>query len=347
MEFPYLLGWNESYEQMIDEAIPHDQLGRIVGENRALFWVATRDGEVTMTIPGKMRHEASSKEDLPHVGDWVLFEKDIIKRVLPRSSLLTRKEVGIRDVQVLATNVDVVFILTSLNQDFNVRRLERYLALVEESGTKPVFVLTKTDLVESTEVFEDELRKLSPRTPVFCVSTKRKQGLELFQPYLVQGKTAILLGSSGVGKSSLINTFLGQEMLFTQEIREGDGRGKHSTTGRHLLKLPTGGVIIDSPGMREIGLWVSEESVDRAFTDITDLMTQCRFTNCLHQTEPGCAVKNALKTGALDEARFESYEKLRQEVAFYARRNDKKATSDEKKKWKKVAMQLRQKKDEQ
>jgi ribosome biogenesis GTPase / thiamine phosphate phosphatase len=299
-------------------------------------------------ISGRFRHEAVSRADLPAVGDFVGVQglpgenKAIIQRVLPRRSKLSRNNAGATtDEQILAANVDTAFIVSSLNLEFNQRRIERYLTMIYNSGAQPVVLLTKADLCSDIDGAAAEISAVAPGVPVLAVSALIWQGLDQLAPYLGSGKTVVLLGSSGVGKSTLANCLLGRDELATRAI-SFDDKGSHTTTARHLLMLPQGGMIIDTPGMRELQLWDGGEGLSAAFDDIEALGATCRFGDCGHESEPGCAIKQAIADGTLSAERYESYIKLRRELAFHARRQDLSLQRAEKAKWKKIHVQQRQ-----
>lgn len=271
---------------------PEYTLGRILSQEKDLYRMITAEGECVAKVSGKFRYQAAHPFDFPAVGDFVMAggtgkgTQAVIHQVLPRKSVFMRKAAGSdRKEQLVATNIDIVFLCMALNQDFNVRRLERYLSIAWDSGAKPVVVLTKSDICEDIE------EKL---------------------PYLSAGTTAAFLGSSGVGKSTLVNRLLGEERLATGDIRNDD-KGRHTTTHRELLFLPDGGMVIDTPGMRELGMWDAKSGIDRTFSDIEELALQCRFRDCTHTVESGCAVQKALKNGTLSKERMQSYQKLKTE----------------------------------
>lgn len=249
--------------------------------------------------------------------------------------------------QVIVTNIDTAFVVTSLNKDLNMRRLERYLSIARQSGAEPVIVLNKSDICADVEAKINDVLAIAPNVPVLAISATEKSGLEKLSPYLQDGKTVVLLGSSGVGKSTLINALEGRERQKIGDIREDDGRGRHTTTARELLVLENGGIIIDNPGMREIQLWDAGEGLHDTFQDITELAAQCKFTDCQHETEPGCAVKRAINEGTLLEVRLESYRKLQRELIAFERKKNPALRAAERKKWKKIghmAKEIRKKK---
>jgi ribosome biogenesis GTPase len=289
-----------------------------------------------------MEHEAGA-DGMPAVGDWVAIAarpeegRATIHAVLPRRTKFSRKVAGnTSEEQVLAANVDAVFLVMSLNEDFNLRRLERYITMAWESGAQPVIVLTKTDLCPDWELRVLEVEAIAFGVPVHAVSNISGEGLEVVREHVTHGRTIALLGSSGVGKSTLVNTFAGEELLATQEIREDDGEGRHTTTHRQLVLLPDGGLVLDTPGMRELQLWESSDGITETFSDVEDLAAQCRFSDCAHRTEPGCAVQTAIEDGTLPFERWASYKKLQRELAHLERRLDKRLQAEERKRWAKA-----------
>lgn len=337
-------GWSEFYE---DHFQPY-QLGgyapgRVLLEYNHLYRVYTEQGELLSDIAGKLRHEAAGRADLPVVGDWVVVEprsgegKATIQAVLPRKSKFVRKAAGSRtEEQIVGANIDTVFLVTSLNQDFNLRRIERYLIVALEGGARPVIVLSKADLSDEIEERIAEIQSVAGEVPVHAISTVSEGGLVELMPYFRDGETVALLGSSGVGKSTLINRLIGRDVQKVKEIREHDGRGQHTTTHRELILLPQGGLVLDTPGMRELHLWDGEESLHVAFDDIEELARNCYFSDCQHRDEPRCAIREALADGTIDAARYQSYEKLHKELKHVARKQDVNAQITEKKRWKKL-----------
>jgi ribosome biogenesis GTPase len=335
------LGWDDAFAEEFE---PHAQAGltpgRVAVQHRGAYDVLTEDGELRCDVAGRLYEEASSPAELPAVGDWVAIAArpdegaGTVQAVLSRRTKFSRKTAWqASEEQVLAANVDVAFIVTSLNDELNLRRLERYLTLAWESGARPVLVLTKADLADDVEASVAEVESVAFGAPVHAISSVSGVGLDAVRAHLRPGITAALLGSSGVGKSTLVNTLAGEELLETREIRD-DGKGRHTTTRRELVQLPGGALVIDTPGMREVQLWIAEEGLEEAFSDVTELFEHCRFSDCAHESEPGCAVKEALANGTLAPERWESYLKLQRELAHLERRLDKRAQSEERKRWK-------------
>lgn len=346
-----LLGWDAERQEQFDE---HAAAGlvpyRVSIQHRGAYDVVGEDGERRCEVPVRIVRAAASPSDLPVVGDWVAVEqtepgRGVIHAVLPRRSKFSRLAAhdpasATTEEQVVAANVDVVFIVTSLNEDLNLRRLERYLTLAWESGAAPVILLTKSDLVDDAAPAVAEVCEIAAGVPVHTVSVRTGEGLEAVRSEVGAGRTAALLGSSGVGKSTLVNVLVGEELLATQEIR-ADGKGRHTTTRRELVRLPGGGLVIDTPGMRELQLWVADHGLEEAFDDVTSLFPDCRFRDCAHETEPGCAVRTALDEGRLSPERWESYRKLERELEVLERRLDKRAQAEQRRKWRTTSRAMR------
>lgn len=343
------LGWTDSHQLDFEPyAAAGLEPGRVSEQHRGAYVVLAEPGELRAEAAGRLSHEASGFGDLPAVGDWVALAvrpdegAATIQAVLPRRTKFSRKVAwSATEEQIVAANVDTVFLLSSLNEDLNLRRLERYLTLGWESGARPVIVLTKRDLDPNWERRVLEVEAVAFGVPVHAISNVTGEGLDAVRAYVEPGKTIALLGSSGVGKSTLVNTLVGEEILAVQEIRESDGEGRHTTTHRQLVPLPGGGLVLDTPGMRELQLWESAEGLGETFADIEELSAECRFNDCAHVTEPGCAIRAALADGTLAHDRWESYGKLQRELAHLERRLDKRAQAEERKRWAKQSAEGR------
>jgi len=344
------LGWNDAFaQQFAAYAAEGYSVGRIALEHKHLYRIYTEQGELLGEIAGKMRFTACGRDDYPAVGDWVVIrprleeKKATIHAILPRTSKFSRKVAGeTMEEQIVAANVDTVFLVNALNNDFNLRRIERYLILAWESGATPVLILSKADLCDDIDQKVAEVESVAFGVPIHVISSEQHQGLDAIQPYLREGTTIALLGSSGAGKSTLINRLYGDDRQKVKEVREGDDRGRHTTTHREMILLPNGGLVIDTPGMRELQLWDADEGFQDAFEDIESLAADCRFRDCTHGKEPGCAVKTAIKNGSLNPERYANYLKLQRELAYLARKEDVKLQVAEKEKWKKIHMAARQ-----
>jgi ribosome biogenesis GTPase / thiamine phosphate phosphatase len=331
------LGWGPFFE---DAFRPYREEGLLP----ARVAVQHRGGYVLLTEDGELEAEAARRlvrsGELAAVGDWVAVrrlseEQAIVEAVLPRRTVFSRKETMDRvGEQVVAANVDTVFLVSALGHDLNLRRLERYLTAGWDSGAEPVVVLTKSDL-HPGEVDEAvaAVEGIAFGVPVHAASNVTKEGLDALDRYLGPGRTVALLGSSGVGKSTLVNSLLGEERMATAAVREDDERGRHTTSHRELVQLPGGALLLDTPGMRELQLWVDEEALDTAFADVSELAAQCRFSDCTHDHEPGCAVAAALEDGRLDPQRWASYRKLQAEIRALEIRQDKALRSEQRKRW--------------
>ncbi len=326
------LGWSSFFESGFQPFSKSGySVGRVTEAHKNLYRILTERGELMGKMSGKMRHENVAGADFPAAGDWVVLQERTeertatIQAILPRFSKFSRKVAGkTTREQILAANIDTAFLVIALNNDFSIRRMERYLAIARESGAAPVVLLNKADLMDSDTLAErvTEVLKSASVVPVHAVSAKTKQGLRDVESYLKKGKTAVFLGSSGVGKSALINALFGSEEQKTGETRQRDDSGRHTTVFQRLIILPEKGMVIDTPGLRELQLWEIETGLSEVFQDIEDLAAGCRFRDCSHESEPGCAVKEAIKQGTLDLARLESYLKLQKEMAFTADRKE-------------------------
>ena len=347
------IGWTPS---RADAFVPHaaDGLvpGRVSLEHTHIYRVLTAEGEVLARVAGRLRHQASGRSDFPAVGDWVALESDSagsdarIRAVLPRHSRFSRRAAGDpTEEQIVAANIDTVFLVGGLDGDFNPRRIERYLFVASESGAIPVVLLNKADLVEAPEAMANEVRALAPGVAVHAVSCRVDGSLDVLREHLAPGTTAALLGSSGVGKSTIVNRLIGFDLLRTRDVRVADSRGRHTTTSRQMVLLPEGGVLIDTPGMRELQLWETGEALAGTFGDIDALAGACRFRDCQHRQEPGCAVRAATDAGELDAGRLASYHKLQEEQAHHARQVDERAQLDEKRRSKVLSRTIKRFKD--
>ncbi|HJZ64045.1 MAG TPA: ribosome small subunit-dependent GTPase A [Candidatus Acidoferrum sp.] len=317
------LGWSDIFEKQWQEKQKTGLIrGRVSEENRGFHKVISEFGEIWAELRGKLRHEAVSREMLPAVGDWVLITgsggRAQIEFVFTRRSKFSRKIAGKKtEEQIVAANVDTVFLVSSLNREFNARRIERYLTLAWESGARPVIVLNKSDLCEKVAEVRHDAEDVAMSVRIVVASVVSGEGITELRELVRTGGTTALLGSSGVGKSSLINSILGRELQTTAETRECDDKGRHTTTSRQLIVVPGGGVLLDTPGMRELQLWDASEGIANAFTDVAELAQQCKFRDCTHRSEPGCAVRETM-----DEKRLANYHKLQREEEFLESKQD-------------------------
>jgi len=345
------LGWNSHFDACWKElGIAGWQAARVVEEQRECYRIVGEAGEMPAEVTGRFRHQAHDPSDFPSVGDWVAINVPanaataMIHAVLPRRTKLSRKISGDRDrpehsrtmEQVLVANVDAVYIVASLNRDLNARRFERYLTAVWESGAEPVLILNKMDLCPNPEEIASEVATVASGASIYLVSAMTGAGLDELSRHIRSKSTIVLVGSSGVGKSTIINRLLQFEAQPTQQIRSDDDRGRHTTSYRRLFILPSGGILIDTPGLRELQLWDSTSGLHETFDDIYELAEGCRFRDCQHDAEPGCAVRDAI-----DGERLENYQKLKRELHHLDRRRDAAMQSAEKKIWKRTQKALR------
>lgn len=328
------LGWNDSFQHAFNAvARPGWIPGRLIRETKINFTALLDGGEdLDVVVSGKLWHDAATDAELPAVGDWVAIDpgepgdEAVIRAILPRQSCFSRKAPGKSSAeQVLGTNVDIVAVVTEPGADFNPRRMERYFTLIRRSGAKPLILLNKVDLFTKEEVEEAAgvLRELSPECGIICISALHNKGIREFRKSLSRGKTVTIVGSSGVGKSTLVNTLLGDEWLWTGEVNEVTGKGRHTTVARELVLLKHGGLLIDNPGIREIQMWTDEQTLRESFADLTALAHECKFADCSHGRDAGCAIRKAVEEGRLDKERYLNFLNLEQEIAQLVKRQKK------------------------
>ncbi len=331
-------GWNDG---LAADFAPHAAKGRVAArvtlEHQHIYRVQTEAGELLASVAGGIRHRAAGPQDFPAVGDWVAVRppsqghRAVIQAVLPRRSRFSRKVAGEEVLeQVVAANIDTVFVVMGLDGDYSLRRVERYLITAWDGGAVPAVILNKADVCADVPAAVAEVQSVAPGVPVHAISTRCDPDLAVLDPYLQPGRTVALLGSSGVGKSTIVNRLVGEDIQRTRAVREHDQRGRHTTSHRQLIRLPTGALLIDTPGMRELQLWDGAAGVGAAFEDVETLAPGCRFTDCRHDTEPGCAVKAAVERGDLDGDRLESYRQLQRERRFQLSRVDERAAQERK-----------------
>ena len=323
------LGWNAALAEQLEPGLVP---GRVIAAHRAAYDVQTEDDLVRTRLPGRLLHENTDVA----VGDWVGLGDGLIRTVLPRSSALVRNAAGrATQAQTLAANIDIAFVVSSLGPELEPRRIERYLVTIWESGATPEIVLTKADRLEDPWPMVAEVEAVALGVPVHVVSSITGQGLDALRARIEPGTTAVLVGSSGVGKSTLVNRFVGHEQMAVKEVREDDDEGRHTTSHRELILLPGGGIVIDTPGIRELQLWdASESGMSETFSDVEELAAECKFNDCTHTSEPDCAVLAAVADGTLSNERLQSWFKLQRELRGIAMRHDHLLRKEETRKWK-------------
>ena len=323
------LGWNAALAEQLEPGLVP---GRVIAAHRAAYDVQTEDDLVRTRLPGRLLHENTDVA----VGDWVGLGDGLIRTVLPRSSALVRNAAGrATQAQTLAANIDIAFVVSSLGPELEPRRIERYLVTIWESGATPEIVLTKADRLEDPWPMVAEVEAVALGVPVHVVSSITGQGLDALRARIEPGTTAVLVGSSGVGKSTLVNRFVGHEQMAVKEVREDDDEGRHTTSHRELILLPGGGIVIDTPGIRELQLWdASESGMSETFSDVEELAAECKFNDCTHTSEPDCAVLAAVADGTLSNERLQSWFKLQRELRAIAMRHDHLLRKEETRKWK-------------
>jgi ribosome biogenesis GTPase len=342
------LGWDDHFERLaMDPANDTGRVARVLSAQREQFLVTDGNTELLCTPSGKLRHHR--QRDYPVTGDWVLVDENVIRSVIPRKNTLCRGEPGSRGKQAgaargeqpIAANIDTVLIVCGLDRDYNLRRIERFLALVYNCGMTPVVVLTKADLHEFPEPFRHEVEGVAFGVPVVLTSTEDAGTTDGLRDYLGTGQTAAMIGSSGAGKSSLANMLLGSEVQATSAVSASVGKGRHTTTSRELIAMPGGGLLMDNPGIREIAFARGGDGLEATFSDILELARSCRFADCSHLSEPGCAVREAVASGELSQTRLDNYHKMQREMEYVQARSEKSADSVEKERWRDVAMEIK------
>ena len=335
------LGWDPAWEA-VRSTFARDDLApaRVATQHRGGYLLFTENGELAAVVSGRFRHEAGAPADFPVVGDWVLQHDGVIHALLPRRTAFSRKtNLGLTLEQVAAANIDVVFVVASLDAEPNLRRIERYVTVAYESGAAPVLLLSKADLCAELDATLASVAAVVPGTPVHAVSARTGAGLEVLETYCRTGRTAVFLGPPGVGKTTLLNVLTGTDRA-TAEVRE-DGRGRHTTTHRELVIVDGRGMVIDTPGMRELQLWDADAGLSAVFADVELTARECRFADCAHEAEPGCAIRDALETGRLDADRYAGYRKLEREEAFITSKRDAVARVEQKRQRKIFARSVR------
>ncbi len=335
-----ILGWNKFFEEQFEKFKPSGfEAGRIIIEQKERYIVYTEYGEFQGEVSGRLLYSTDKSGGFPKVGDWVaasIFKEEskvIIHEVLKRKNKFSRQSAGQNiEEQVLAANIDAVFIVQSLDQNYNIKRMERYISMIYEMKAEPIILLNKSDLIGNPQEKLEEVRKIFPGIKSFSLSSIYSIGINLVKEIVQSGKTYILVGSSGVGKSTIINCLAGKEILKTEQVREKDSKGKHTTTQRQLIVIENGGILIDTPGMRGFKLWNAQSGLDETFNEIEQYAGDCHFSNCTHTSEIKCAVKNALINGIIPEERYKNYLKLQKELKYLETKQDKLLYLESKKK---------------
>ncbi len=348
------LGWNHFFQQQLTPEELGYRPARVFRQDTNQYHLLSEQGKLIGVLPGKFRREALSKADLPTVGDWVVvspIEGDEpgrvqIEKLLDRKSKFSRKEAGeVHDEQVVASNIDTVFIVSALDKDFNLHRIERYLLLSWTSGALPVLILNKSDVCKNIDKKVEDLQVIAMGSPIHVMSAKDNSGLDSLRQYVTPGSTCAFLGSSGVGKSTIINELLGFEKFDTGAVRSDDSKGRHTTTFREMVEASSGGMIIDTPGMREIQLWADGVYLSHSFQDIESLAASCKFSDCKHNTEPGCSIIKAIEIGDLEPERLERYFKLAKELAHFENQQNAASRAEKKQETKRFSKLLKNRQD--
>ncbi len=346
-------GWDNFYKTEYKKLNTELKPARVILQHSTFYRLMKKEGEILGESSGKIEFFAELQENFPVVGDWVLVEifkndnKAIIHKILPRKTIFSRKKAGKKFTeQIISANTDIVFIVSALDNDFNIRRTERYLTVTNKTKMKPVLVFNKTDLKKSYVKIKSQVDRIANDIEKVYISVKQKKGFKDLYPLLTKGSTICFIGSSGVGKSSIINFLMGEDIIKTGEVREKDGKGMHVTSSRQMYLLPSGAIVIDTPGMRELGLWDDEDGLDNSFTDIKEIAKSCKFRNCSHTCEPDCAVQDALEKNILPESRYNSYIKLKKELEYIKRKQQKRLSGNPKKEWKDISKMRKKRKEE-